>query len=53
MKKIIFLVIPVLLLAACKKESGPVTKPLTNALQSNPILKLTASAWSRVGSHVL
>ncbi len=32
--------IPILLLAACKKESGPVTKPLTNSLQSDPIPKL-------------
>jgi hypothetical protein len=40
MKKIMILAIPILLLAACKKESTPVTRPISNSLESDPNPKL-------------
>ncbi len=36
MKQIIILAISILLLASCKKESTPVTRSITNSLQSDP-----------------
>jgi type 1 fimbria pilin len=40
MKKIMIVAIPILLLAACKKESTPVTRSISNSLQSDPNPKL-------------
>ena len=41
MKKIMIMAISILLLVACKKESTPVTRPISNSLESDPDPKLS------------